>query len=63
MIEAIIVCVQLDAVMQSCSTWRYKEPMVRNEENVEQMVMECADIVREMEKKGFVVTCEEAPKE
>jgi len=63
MIEAIIVCVQLDAVMQICSTWKYKEPMERTPINLEQVVVECADIVREMEKKGFVVTCKEAPKE
>ncbi len=59
MIEAIIVCVALDAMMQSCSTWKYKEPMERTTENLEQVIMECADIVREMEKKGFSVTCEE----
>jgi hypothetical protein len=63
MIEAIIVCVALDAMMMSCSTWRYEEPMERTTENAALLAVECADIVRQMAAKGFEVTCEEAPKE
>ena len=58
MIEAIIICVALDTVMQSCSRWEYKEPATS-----EQVLEECASIVEEMAAKGFEVTCEEDPNE
>ena len=58
MIEAIIICVALDSVMQSCSRWEYKEPATS-----EQVVEECKGIVEQMAEKGFEVTCEEAPSE